>query len=157
MSQKKTKEDKQKETLIENELQTLKNQLEEAREREKRSLADYQNLQRRTQQERSQIVRFANKDLIKSLLPILENLEKLSIQIEDKAFTITLKDFKQILQQAGLEEIKALGKKFNLETMEAANKKGEGDQVTEVLRKGYRLKEDVIQHAKVVLGKDDEE
>lgn len=134
-------------------VEELQEKLTEVQEREKRSLADYQNLQRRTQQERSHVAKFANRELIQSLLPILENLETAAQQIKDKGLKMILDQLKQVLQQYGVEEINALGKEFDLETMEAVETNGEGNFVVEVIKKGYKLKGEVIQHAKVVLGK----
>ncbi len=135
-----------------NEIKELKIKLTIAQEREKRSLADYQNLQRRTQLERGQVIKFANKELILSLLPVLESLEKATTQINDQGLAMILAEFVKTLEQAGLKEINVLGKEFDLETMEAVDHNGEGNLVVEVVKKGYLLKDKVIQHAKVVLG-----
>ena len=61
--------------------QGLKRKLAAAQEREKRSLADYQNLLRRTRQERTKAVKLANQGLITELLPALENLDRAAQQI----------------------------------------------------------------------------
>jgi molecular chaperone GrpE len=143
-----SKKDKKQDDLRE-----LEEKLFQAQEREKRSLADYQNLLRRTQLERGQIIRFANKELILSLLPILESLEKAAVQIDDQGLNMILNEFRTILEQAGLKEIEVLGEEFDIETTEAVDQNGEGNQVVEVVKKGYTLKDEVIQHAKVVLGK----
>lgn len=135
-----------------NEIKELKIKLTIAQEREKRSLADYQNLQRRTQLERGQVIKFANKELILSLLPVLESLEKATTQINDQGLAMILAEFVKTLEQAGLKEINVLGKEFDLDTMEAVDHNGEGNLVVEVVKKGYLLKDKVIQHAKVVLG-----
>lgn len=134
-------------------IKELEERLFQAQEKEKRSLADYQNLQRRTQSERGQIIKFANKELIQSLLPILDSLEKATLQIKDKGLDMIFNEFKKTLERAGLKEIEVLGKEFDLETMEAVDHNGEGQQVIKVVKKGYVLKDEVIQHAEVVLGK----
>jgi molecular chaperone GrpE len=138
---------------LQQKIEELQGKLIEVQEREKRSLADYQNLQRRTQQERGHVAKFANRELIQSLLPILENLETATQQIKNKGLDMILDQLKQVLQQYGVEEINALGKEFDLETMEAVETNGEGNFVTEVIKKGYKLKGEVIQHAQVILGK----
>ena len=142
-----------KQNQLQQKIEELQGKLIEVQEREKRSLADYQNLQRRTQQERGHVAKFANRELIQSLLPILENLETATQQIKNKGLDMILDQLKQVLQQYGVEEINALGKEFDLETMEAVETNGEGNFVTEVIKKGYKLKGEVIQHAQVILGK----
>lgn len=137
---------------IKEKLEALEQKLFEAEEKARRSLADYQNLQRRTQDERLKMIKFANRELVESLLPILENLEKAAQQVEDQGLAMILTDLQQVLEQAGLEEIKVMGQEFDLNTMEAVEKNGEGEEVVEVLKKGYKLNGEVIQHAKVVLG-----
>ncbi len=140
-----------------NEIKNLEQRLSEVREREKRSLADYRNLQRRTQQERAKIIQRANKNLITDLLPVLENLENAADKLQDQGLDMVLRQFKQALQQTGLNEIKVMGQKFDVNTMEAVEADGKGQTVTQVLKKGYQLKDEVIQHAQVVLGQAQEE
>lgn len=132
--------------------QGLKRKLAAAQEREKRSLADYQNLLRRTRQERTKAVKLANQGLITELLPALENLDRAAQQIEDEGLELVVNQLWNILDRFGLEKIEAKGKQFDVETMEVVDQRGEGDQVIEVINNGYRLKDKVIQHAKVVLG-----
>lgn len=138
-------------TLL-SDLSDLREQLMISQEREKRSLADYQNLLRRVENERSQVVRFANQQLLESLLPVFNHLKKAAAQLEDQGLVMVVNQFKQVLCEAGVEEIMVLGKKFDLETMEAVEKKGEGEIVIDVLEPGYKLKDRVLSHAKVILG-----
>lgn len=133
-------------------VEELHQQLLAAQEREKRSLADYQNLQRRTQAERVHLIRFASKELVQALLPVLENLENASMQIKDQGLDMVLSQLQQVLQQAGLEKIEVMGKEFDLNTMEAVDTNGKGEQVLSVIKNGYRFKGEVIQHAQVILG-----
>lgn len=144
--------DQQRESLIKK-FEQLKEELSTAQEKEKRALADYQNLLRRTEQERSRVAQFANKYLIQGLLPVVENLDKAAKQLNDSGLSIVVNQFWEVLKEAGLEKIEAEGKEFDVETMEAVSRKGEGDQVVDVIQAGYKLKGEVIQHAKVVLGK----
>ncbi len=137
-------------------LEQLKDKLTVAQEREKRSLADYQNLLRRTQQERSKMARFANKELIKALLPVVENLKKAADQIDDDGLQLVVNQLWSTLQNQGIERLNSLGQNFDIETMEAVDKQGEGQVVVAVVQPGYRLKGEVIQHAKVVLGSQDQ-
>jgi molecular chaperone GrpE len=130
----------------------LRDQLMISQEREKRSLADYQNLLRRVESERGQVIRFANQQLLESLLPIYDNLKKAASQLKDQGLDMVVDQFKQFLNEAGVQEIEALGKKFDVETMEAVDRQEDGDTVIEVMQRGFKLKDKVLIHAKVILG-----
>lgn len=120
-------------------------------EREKRVLADYQNLQRRSQEERINFIKMANKDFCQALIAPLGHLSLASATIKDRGLDMVIEQFWKELKNFGLEEIEVLGKNFDLKTMEVVDKKGEGEKVVEVVRKGYSLNGEVIQHAQVVL------
>lgn len=130
----------------------LEQALLKCQERERRALADYQNLQRQNQQQRANLVKLANADLLLAILEPLEHLSTANEQIQDEALKMIVNQFWKRLNEMGLEEIEVLGKKFDLETMEAVEKEGKGDKVVKVLRKGYRLNGEIIQHAQVILG-----
>lgn len=129
----------------------LKEELQAAQEREKRVLADYQNLQRRSMEERLAFIKMANKDLCQVLLQPLEHLSLAVANIKDQGLNMVVEQFWKELRDFGLEELEILGQKFDLNTMEAVDKKGDGEKVVEVVRKGYRLNGEVIQHAQVIL------
>ncbi|HPS40804.1 MAG TPA: nucleotide exchange factor GrpE [Candidatus Woesebacteria bacterium] len=148
VSQEKTEETTSEEQKKIQELQRL---LASSLEREKRILADYQNLQRRVQEERLVFIKMANKDLCQALLQPLEHLSLAAANIKNQGLDMVIDEFWKELHDFGLTEIEVIGKKFDLKTMEAVDKKGDGEQVVEVVRKGYMLNGEVIQHAKVVL------
>lgn len=125
---------------------------QKAKDAELRSLADYQNLVRRTQEDRSRLVLFANKDLIEDLLQPLNHLSLAAAQLKDAGLSMTVDQLWQALNKYGLEEINPVNQPFDLETMEVVEKKGNSDTVLSVISKGYKLNGDVIQHAKVVVG-----
>lgn len=129
----------------------LEEQLHSSTEKEKRSLADYHNLVRRTQEERMKSIQMANRDLMESLVQPFEHLQMASDQIEDQGLIMVLEQLKKVLSDFGLEEIAAIGKEFDVEIMEVVEKEANGEIVTKVVQKGYRLNGVVIQHAKVVL------
>lgn len=154
MSKNKTNQPKQKVVNVDSvcECEAQKQQLLQLQEREKRLLADYQNLLRRVDSERGQIIRFANQELFESLLPVLDNLQKASSQLNDKGLNLIVNQFNQVLSQFGVEEIEALGGQFDIETMEAVDQRDKGNIVIQVMQKGYKLKNKVLIHAKVILG-----
>lgn len=120
-------------------------------EREKRALADYQNLQRRSQEERMAFIKMANKDFCQVLLQPLEHLSLAAINIKNQGLDMVIEQFWKELRDFGLEELEVLGKKFDINTMEVVDKQGDGEKVTKVVRKGYRLNGEVIQYAQVIL------
>jgi molecular chaperone GrpE len=126
--------------------------LHQAQEREKRALADYQNLVRRNQEERSRLLKFANKELIESLMQPISHLSIAAQQIKDKGLDMVVQDFRKVLEEAGLEEINPEGEAFDIETMEVIDKEGKGETVIKVVKPGYKLNGEVIQHAKVIVG-----
>jgi molecular chaperone GrpE len=132
-------------------IESLQQQLIAAQEREKRALADYQNLVRRNQDERLKLVQMANLDLILAVLQPLEHLERAVEQTKDPGVALVLDQFKRTLAGFGLEEIKVMGQPFDVNTMEAVEG-SQGKMVKQVVHKGFTLNGRVIQHAKVILG-----
>ena len=132
-------------------------EIEELTSRWKRALADYQNLEKRYEREKSDFVQFANANLILKLLSVLGHLEKASEALGDKGLTMVVDELKRILAEEGLEEVKCLGEDFNPETMEAIEViAGEEDnKVAEIISKGYQLKGKSLLPAKVKVFKKD--
>lgn len=133
-------------------IEELKNEVNIAHEREKRSLADYQNLLRRTQEQRQKLVKSANKQLIQVLLPALENLDRATEEINDSGLDMVVSQLWSSLEDLGLQKIEAKGRKFDLDTMEVVDRQGQGETVTKVVSQGYKLGDEVVQHAKVIVG-----
>lgn len=136
----------------ENEL--LKQQVEGCENNWKRALADYKNLQTRIEQEKVEIVRYAGQVLISRLISVLDNLEMIVKHSDDKGIELTLKEFKQILDEEGLEAIDSDNQEFDASTMEAIEMvEGETNKVIETVQKGYKLRDRVLRPAKVKVGK----
>lgn len=153
---KKKKETKQSESeKVNQEIEQLKKQVEEFKNKYLRALADYQNLEKRIDEEKFEIIKNANKYLILGLLPFLGNLEKAEIFIKDKGLKMTKDHLFDILKEIGLEEIEVLNKEYDpisAEVIEVVP--GDKDNiVTEVLRKGYKLNDKILQVAQVKVSK----
>jgi molecular chaperone GrpE len=133
------------------ETEKLKAQVEELTNHWKRALADYQNLERRFNQEKTEFVQYANTSLILRLLSVLDHLERAQAHLKDEGLELALKEFRRVLAEEGLSEIEVVGKEFDPQAMEAVEiVPGEKDhEVVAVLAKGYCLKEKVIRPAKV--------
>ena len=118
-----------------------------------RALADYQNLERRTEEEKRDFAQYANRELILKILPGLDSLEKAQEHLKDPGLELAIKQLKDGLREAGVAEINSLGVKFNPESMECLELvEGDQDLVMEVARKGYQLGEKVIRTAMVRVG-----
>ena len=126
-------------------------QIEDLTNRWKRALADYQNLEKRYEREKADFVAFANANLILRLLTILGHLEKAASVLKDKGLDLVVTEFKRVLEEEGVEEIKALGEQFNPQLMEAIEtvEGEEENRVAEEVYKGYLLKGKLLLPAKV--------
>lgn len=138
-------------------IQELELELAEAKAAQLRAIADYQNLQRRSKDELSRTVKFATNALVQDLLEPLEHLSMTGEQLKSPIFDMVMAKLWNVLEDHGLKELAVLGNKFDIQTMEVVEILDGVDEevgvVVKVVKRGYSLNEQVIQHAKVVLGK----
>ena len=120
-----------------------------------RALADYQNFEKRVGKEREELLKSASRRMITKLLPLLNNLEKAEIFVKDPGLKLIKDELEKILKEEGLEEIEVAGSIYNPEVAEAVEIiDGEQDnKIVEVIRKGYKLNNKVIQPAQVKVSK----
>ncbi len=119
----------------------------------KRYAADYQNLQRRTLEEKGEWLKTANKDLVLKILPVLDTLFLAQKHVQDKGLALAIDQFTQLLEQEGLKRIETVDKNFDPVTMETVStKEGEKGKVLEELRAGYIMYDKVIRSAQVIVG-----
>lgn len=121
-------------------------------EKYKRAKADYINLERRVGSQQEEFLKFVNSVLITKLLPILDDLARAVASHKDEGLSLILKNFWEVLKLEGVEEIKAaVGDKFDPKIMEGVVSEGSGEDATvsEVLRKGYKLRDKVIRPVQV--------
>lgn len=119
----------------------------------KRALADYQNLERRVEEERRLLSTLSSAILIEKFLPVLDNLESAQKHLNDQGLEIVIKQFKDILNSEGVEEIPLEGQQFDPNLHEAIDAvEGENDNmIVKVARKGYKLNDKVLRPAQVVV------
>ncbi|HEX7543102.1 MAG TPA: nucleotide exchange factor GrpE [Patescibacteria group bacterium] len=155
MDNKKIKEDKKDNQKFQVEIDQLKQQVEEFKNKYLRALADYQNLEKRIGEERFELIKMANKNLLIKILPFLDNLEKAEVFIKDQGLKISKDHFLQILKETGLEEIDILNKDFDPISAEAVDivPGKEENKIVEVLRKGYKFEDKIIRVAQVKVSK----
>lgn len=126
-----------------------------------RALADYDNLSKRVQREREALGKIASLDILTRLFPVLDNLESAQVHLQDTGLAISIGEFKKVLIDEGLAEIRPkIGEEFNEDTMEAIEvTPGTRDNIiTEVMMTGWKFNDgQVIRHAKVKVSKADKD
>ena len=142
----------------------LKEELKEANDKYLRLYAEFDNYRRRTTKERQEQLLTAGKDVIVSMLPVLDDFERALKAMETATDVIPVKEgvalvqnkLKHILSAKGLKEMNTKGEPFDAEVHEAITNIPAGDdqkgKVVDELEKGYLLNDKVIRFAKVVVG-----
>lgn len=146
---------------------TMKQKLEETQrafdelnDRHTRLIAEFDNLKKRSVKEREGLYQSILADIISSLLPVVDNLEKaLASETKDeeykKGIELVLKQFKDVLEANGVKEIKAVGEVFDPSLHEAVSMiqdENLGEKiVASEYRKGYTIGNRVIRHSMVVV------
>jgi molecular chaperone GrpE len=149
-------------------IETLQQALAEEKEKAEKYLANWQRSQadldnyvKRAEQEKSEIVEFANRILILDLLTILDDFERalasLPVELDEQNWTEGIKliynKLKTILETQGLAEIKAEGEYFDPYLHEAAGQlEGEEGIIMEEIRKGYKFRDKLLRPSMVMVG-----
>jgi len=130
-----------------------------------RSLAEIENLKKRFQKDKSDLIKFSNESLIKQLLSVIDNLEKAISACEDEnslhavkeGVALTLKGLLDSLEKAGLEQVEAEGMpfdpNFHAAISEQEDNTADPGTVLQELQKGYILNERLIRPAMVIVNK----
>lgn len=130
----------------EDEVKVLQDQL-------RRAVADYQNLEKRTEEKRSEWVMTSNASLIKKLIPVLDNLFLAQKHIKDDGLDLSIQKFLDVLKEEGVDEIKTKGEEFNPHLMECVSvQEGDENKVLEEVRKGFIMNDIVLRPAQVIVG-----
>ena len=147
--------------------EALKKEVEKLKESLLRNAADYENFKKRKESEVWRIREYASEDVLKKLFPLYEDLARSigSIEKGESNDIETLKmgmkaiyeKFRALLASEGVEEINSLGKEFDVEVNEAVMQVPREDlpenTVVEVVEKGFRYKDKVAKHEKVLVSK----
>lgn len=153
----KTEKKKKKKDAQADAVAALEAKLAEQQEQYTRMLAEYANYKRRTEQEKESIGAFAKSEILRQLLPSLDNLER-AVDAPDgpdyrKGVDMIVDKLMEELGKLGLSEIPAVGEPFDPEIHHAVMREDadgvEPDTVTEVFQKGYKYGERVIRPAMV--------
>ncbi len=156
----------------EKEIEELKKKLEEMQKEAKehfdrllRVAADLENYKKRATRDKEEWTKFANEDLIKAILPFIDNLERAvnhAEKVEDAGVLIegvrlTIQQLLQALNKFGLFSFESLGKPFDPTFHEAIllvpTNQHEPNQVVEEFQKGYLLNDRLLRPATVSVSK----
>ncbi len=142
---------------------SLQEQRNDFEEKWKRAIADYQNLEKRLEKERTQVLRIANIMLINKFLEVLDDLERAhDHRDDDEGLEMVIRQFKSVLQSEGVIEMEIEGEEFDphkMECIETVSREDEDEEiVVEVVKKGYIYQdgqnfEKVVRPAEVVVNK----
>jgi molecular chaperone GrpE len=148
----------------ENTLEKLQTELEEQKDKYLRLFAEFDNFRRRNARERIELVQTAGKDVISSLLDVLDDCDRAEKQMQDTEDAAQLKEgislifskLRHTLQSRGLKAMESMDSDFDVEKHEAVTEIPAGEEkkgkVVDELVKGYYLNEKLIRFAKVVVG-----
>tara|TARA_B110000914_G_C15493812_1_gene462121 strand:- start:389 stop:946 length:558 start_codon:yes stop_codon:yes gene_type:complete len=153
------------EKSVEDELVELNQQIEEQKDKYLRLFADFDNYKKRNAKERLDLLNTAGKDIILSILPTLDDLDRAITSSETSTNITAVKDgfilvrnkLFSSLAQKGLKPMESIEQDFNPDIHEAITKipapttelKG---KVVDEIEKGYTLNAKIIRYAKVVVG-----
>jgi len=148
-------------------LRTEAAQAKEHWERLLRTTAEFDNFRKRAAREKEEAIRYANQALLERLLPVLDSFDMAvaaaqssqadTAQSLKDGINLVLQQFKDVLKQAGLEEIEAQGKAFDPNLHEAVSQlettEVEEGHVAQQLRRGYLLRDRLVRPATVVVAR----
>jgi len=159
-------ESNQPEDVEQNELDKLKAELADTKDKYLRLFAEFDNFKKRSAKEKREYSLVAGQDIIKDLLPVLDDIKRANanytkdnnVEIFAQGAQLIFEKFAKILQQKGLKEIESIGKDFDVEQQEAiAEIPAPSDElkgkVIDEVEAGYLLNNVMIRYAKVVVGK----
>lgn len=148
-------------------IEELENQNIELKDKYMRAMAETENIRKRAAKEKIDIIKRANKDLLLSLLNFMDNFERAikagennpDIQNSEyyKGIELIHKQFIDFIHDNGVEEIECLGGEFDPNMHEALTMVEipdcENEKIVEVYAKGYKLNDELLRTAKVIVGK----
>lgn len=154
------------EMSTDNDLEKLKAEVEEWKDKYTRLIAEFDNYKKRSFKEKMETIQTAGREIIVSLLDVVDDTERAEKQMETAADLQALKEgttlvfnkLKHTLQNKGLKAFESKGEVFDVEKHEAVTEipvqtEDMVGKVVDELQKGYYLNDKLIRHAKVVVGK----
>lgn len=143
----------------------IQKKYDELNDRYLRLMAEFDNYRKRTLKEKMDLTKYAEEDVIKGILPVVDNMERAIKSLESaqdinavkEGIDLIYKKFKEFLEKRGIKEIEALNKELDTDLHEAVTKFAAPSEdlkgkIIDVIEKGYYLHDKVIRYAKVVVG-----
>ena len=147
--------------------ESLQQELEATKDQLMRVAAEFDNYKKRMERERSKLLKYAGENILRDLLPTLDNLDRAieqgGAEAQDQGkklesmlqgLELTRKGLVATLERFGVEPLNAVGMTFNPDEHDALTMEVSEIPVNHVARefaKGYRFKDRVLRHAQVVV------
>jgi molecular chaperone GrpE len=147
-------------------MEKLNAELEEAKDKYLRKVAEFDNFKRRSAKERIEMIQTAGRDVITDLLDVLDDCDRAQKQLDASNETVSIKEgimlvfnkLRNTMQSKGVKAMETQHQEFNPDLHEAITEipaptddlKG---KILDEVVKGYYLNDKIIRHAKVVVGK----
>jgi len=146
------------------ELETLRNELGEMKDKFIRKVAEFENFKKRSSKERIDLIQTAGKEVIVDMLEVLDDCERAEKQmstLDEKAkegVMLVFNKLKSLLIAKGLKPMETINREFDPDIHEAiteipAPTEKQKGKVVDEIQKGYYLNDKIIRYAKVVVGK----
>ncbi len=143
----------------------IASQFEDMRDKYLRLSAEFDNYRKRTLREKSDILKYGSEEVLKDLLPVVDDLDRALKAIETATDINAVKDglvlivnkFNEFLKSKGVKEIDAVGQQLDTDLHEAITKfpaqdESQKGKIIDVIQKGYMLNDKVMRFSKVVVG-----
>ena len=149
----------------EDEVEKLKSEIAELKDKYLRQVAEFENFRRRTAKERIEMIQTAGKEVITSLLDVLDDCDRAEKQLQasddtllKEGIQLVFNKFRNTMQNKGVKPMQTIGTDFNPDQHEAiteipAPTEAMKGKVIDEVMKGYFLNDKIIRFAKVVVGK----
>lgn len=149
---------------LENEIKTLKEEVDEWKSKHLYLSAEFDNYRKRTIKEKAELILNGGEKAITAILPVLDDLERALANIKPDADAAAIMEgvglihdkFIRILSQQGVKVIETAGKELNTDFHEAVAVVPGAEElkgrIIDTVETGYTLNDKVIRHAKVVVG-----
>ncbi len=146
---------------LNNQISELQKEVKTEHDHYVRTMADFQNFRRRNEEQKKDAISFANSELLRSLLPIVDNFERAIASAEknqgfealSNGVTLIMRQMQDFLSKCGVEPIESVGKIFDPNLHEAIirveDEEHDENTILDEMQKGYMLKGRVLRPAQV--------
>lgn len=146
-------------------MENIRAELEEQKDKYLRLFAEFDNFKRRNAKERLEMIQTAGKDVIISLLEVLDDCDRAEKQLQENneidtnkaGIQLVFNKLRNTLQARGLKAMESINEDFDVEKHEAITEvpvpETQKGKVVDEIEKGYYLNGKIIRFAKVVVGK----